>query len=473
MAAEVDFISHRLKIWDGLKTEKKPPVEAKINITLPDGKVVEGVAGVTTPLQVASSISKGLANSSVVAKVNGVLTDLTAPLNEDCSLELFKFDSPEGKHVFWHSSAHVLGEALEILYGAKLCVGPPVEDGFFYDSKMDGKTISQENFAQINAQIQKIVAEKQPFEKLMIPKETALEIFKYNPFKEEILREKVPDGSSCGVYRCGSLIDPCRGPHLPHTGYLKAFKVTKNSSAYWKGNAENDVLQRVYAISFPDKKQLKEWEKFQEEAAKRDHRLIGKSQELFFFHQMSPGSAFFLPHGTRIYNKLLDLIRLEYRKRGFTEVQTPNIYNSKLWEQSGHWEKYKENMFLIKCDDQDYGLKPMNCPGHCLMFGHRTRSYRELPIRFSDFGVLHRNENAGSLTGLTRVRRFQQDDAHIFCMSSQIKSEMKGALDFMQHIYGIFGFEFSLELSTRPESFLGEVEMWNKAESVLFLLPLI
>jgi len=243
--------------------------------------------------------------------------------------------------------------------------------------------------------------------------------------------------------------------------------VTKNSSSYWQGKAENDLLQRVYAISFPDKKLLKEWEQFQEEAEKRDHRNIGKQQELFFFHPLSPGSPFFLPHGLRIYSKLMEFTRNEYRKRGFTEVQTPNMFNINLWETSGHWQNYKENMFSFKCEDQEFALKPMNCPGHCLMFAHRMRSYRELPIRFADFGVLHRNEYSGALTGLTRVRRFQQDDAHIFCTQDQIYSEMKNALGFMQHVYGIFGFDFRLELSTRPDKFLGDIEMWNKAEKQL------
>jgi threonyl-tRNA synthetase len=377
-----------------------------------------------------------------------------------------KFDSPEGKYVFWHSSAHILGQAMEKLYGCNLCVGPPLDEGFFYEAQMN-KSVLAEDFEILNQIISKILSEKQPFERLTIPKDIALEMFKYNPYKSQILKEKVPEGGTCTIYRCGTLIDPCRGPHLPNTNRVKGFLVTKNSSSYWKGKAENDLLQRIYAISFPDKKMLEEWRKFQEEAAARDHRLIGKNQELFFFHPVSPGSCFFLPHGARIYNKLIEFIRSEYRKRGFTEVVTPNTYMSDLWITSGHWQKYKENMFIFKCEDQEFGLKPMNCPGHCLMFSHRLRSYRELPIRFADFGVLHRNELSGALTGLTRVRRFQQDDAHIFCSTDQIKSEIEGALDFMSHVYGIFGFEFNLELSTRPENFIGEIEMWNKAEKEL------
>jgi len=414
------------------------------------------------------SIAKGLADSAVVSKVNDKLWDLFIPLEEDCSLKLLKFDDPEAKRVFWHSSAHVLGQALERVYGSYLCTGPPLEEGgFYYDSRMAGKSVREEDFAKIEETVNKILEEKQPFERLLVPKAVALEMFKYNPYKSSILATKVPEGGLCAVYRCGTLIDPCKGPHIFNTDRLKGFKVTKNSSAYWQGKAENDVLQRVYGISFPDKKLLKAWETIQEEAKKRDHRVIGKDQELFMFHEWAPGSCFFLPHGARIYNKLQDFIRAEYRRRGFTEVVSPNTYNIKLWEKSGHWQNYKENMFAFKCEDQDFALKPMNCPGHCLIFGHRNRSYKELPIRLADFGVLHRNELSGALSGLTRVRRFQQDDAHIFCMNSQIKSEISNALKFMEHVYGIFGFKFKLELSTRPEKFLGEISVWDAAEKSL------
>jgi len=286
------------------------------------------------------------------------------------------------------------------------------------------KNISEEEFPKIGQVYQNLINEKQEFEKLIIPKAVALEMFKYNPYKTQILTAKVPENGTCAVYKCGTLIDPCKGPHIATSERVKAHAITKASSSYWQGNAENDQLQRVYAITFPDKKQLEEWQKFQEEAKRRDHRVIGKDQELFLFHEWSPGCAFFLPHGTRIYNKLQDFIRNEYRKRGFTEVVTPNTFNVKLWEKSGHWANYQENMFSFKCEEQLFALKPMNCPGHCLMFGHRNRSYKELPIRFADFGVLHRNELSGALTGLTRVRRFQQDDAHIFCAPNQVKTEI-------------------------------------------------
>lgn len=465
-----EFIDHRLKIYEAEKKRQEEELAKKpqtpIKITLPDGKSLDGVAFKTSPFDIAMSISKGLAESAVVAKVNGELWDLTRPLEKDSSLELIKFDNPEGKKVFWHSSAHVLGQALERIYGAKLTVGPPLEEGFYYDSRTD-QTVSQDDFDYINATVNRLTNEKQTFERLTVPKEVALEMFKYNPYKHSILSSKVPEGGNCTVYKCGSLIDPCKGPHLPHTGRVKAFQVTKNSSAYWQGNAENDLLQRVYAISFPDPKQMKEWVVFQEEAERRSHRNIGKNQELFFFHPLSPGSCFFMIHGTRIYNKLVEFMRNEYRHWGFTEVISPNAFNTKLWETSGHWANYKENMFSFQAEDQLFALKPMNCPGHCLIFGHRSRSYRELPLRFAEFGVLHRNEFSGALTGLTRVRRFVQDDAHIFCAEDQIKTEIQRAINFMKRVYGIFGFEFSLELSTRPEKYMGEIEVWNKAEKEL------
>jgi len=283
----------------------------------------------------------------------------------------------------------------------------------------------------------------------------------------QLIAGKIADDMKVTAYRCGDLIDLCTGPHIPSTKLIKAFKVMKNSAAYWLGKATNDSLNRVYGISFPSKKEMDEYIHLKEEAEKRDHRLIGKQQKLFDIHELSPGCAFFYPHGTHIYNKLMSLIRDQYRVRGFTEVTTPNTFNLKLWKTSGHYDKYKENLFLLKVENQGFGMKPMNCPGHCLMFDNELRSYRELPIRFADFGVLHRNEISGALTGLTRVRRFCQDDAHIFCAPEQIADEVMNSLDFLEYIYGIFGFTFDLQLSTRPELRLGSDEMWDQAEKAL------
>lgn len=464
------YIQDRIVLWDKLKAEYEGMVSAKdsaeITVTLPDGKEVTAQSWRTTPYQIAQGISQGLADNTVIAKVNNELWDLDRPLESDCKLELLKFDHPEGQQVFWHSSAHILGEAMERVYGGCLCYGPPIENGFYYDMYLGDKGISNLDFPYLETLYKSIVKEKQPFERLEMTKEELLEMFKYNEFKLRIINEKIHTPTTT-VYRCGPLIDLCRGPHIRHTGKVKAIKVTKNSSTYWEGNANAESLQRVYGISFPDSKQLKEWEKFQEEAAKRDHRRIGKDQELFFFHELSPGSCFFQPRGAHIYNTLIDFIRSEYRKRGFQEVVTPNIYNSKLWQTSGHWMHYAENMFSFDVEKETFALKPMNCPGHCMIFDVRNRSWRELPLRMADFGVLHRNELSGALTGLTRVRRFQQDDAHIFCAVDQIKDEMLGALDFLNHVYSVFGFTFDLCLSTRPEKYLGDLAVWDQAEKAL------
>ncbi|KAL3288602.1 hypothetical protein HHI36_003040 [Cryptolaemus montrouzieri] len=465
-----DYINDRLKLWDKFKARYNEELASKphdpIKVTLPDGKIVEGVSWQTTAYDVAKGISQGLADNAVISKVNGTLWDLDRPLEGDCTLELLKFTDPEAQAVFWHSSAHILGEALERIYGGCLCYGPPIENGFYYDMFLDNRSILAGDFPAVENLMKSIVKDKQPFERLEMTKEELLEMFEYNPFKVRLLKEKVNTPTTT-VYRCGPLIDLCRGPHVRHTGKIKALKVTKNSSTYWEGKADAETLQRVYGISFPDTKQLKEWEKLMEEAAKRDHRKLGKEQELFFFHELSPGSCFFQPKGAHIYNTLINFIKKEYWKRGFQEVVTPNVFNSKLWQTSGHWAHYAENMFQFDVDKDTFALKPMNCPSHCLIFDNRNRSWRELPLRLADFGVLHRNELSGALTGLTRVRRFQQDDAHIFCTPEQIKEEIKNALDFLKHVYSIFGFSFNLVLSTRPEKYLGEIEMWNQAEKAL------
>ncbi|KAG6535853.1 hypothetical protein ZIOFF_000883 [Zingiber officinale] len=439
-----------------------------IKIKLPDGTIKVGKKWLTSPMDIAKEISAGLAASALIAQVNGTLWDMTRPLEGDSDLRLFKFDDNEGRDTFWHSSAHILGQSLEMEYGCKLCIGPCTTrgEGFYYDGFYDDLTLNDENFNQIQSRASKAVGEKQPFERIEVTRDQALEIFAENKFKVEIINE-LPEDKTITVYRCGPLVDLCRGPHIPNTSFVKAFACLKASASYWRGKSDRESLQRVYGISFPDSKRLKEYLTQIEEAKKRDHRILGQNQDLFFFHQLSPGSCFFLPHGTRIYNKLIEFLRAQYRDRGYQEVLTPNIYNMQLWETSGHAANYKENMFVFEIEKQEFGLKPMNCPGHCLMFEHRVRSYRELPLRLADFGVLHRNELSGALTGLTRVRRFQQDDAHIFCRESQIKEEVKNVLDFISFTYGVFGFTFELELSTRPEKYLGEIEVWDKAEAAL------
>ncbi|XP_032247139.1 threonine--tRNA ligase 2, cytoplasmic [Phoca vitulina] len=470
-----DFVKERLKLFEILKqdhqllfavTDKKGNTSNVITVRVAGGKTVEGEVWKTTPYQVAAEISPELAESTVVAKVNGELWDLDRPLEGDSTLELLTFDNEEAQAVYWHSSAHVLGEAMELYYGGHLCYGPPIENGFYYDMFIGDRAVSSTELSALENICKAIIKEKQPFERLEVSKEVLLEMFKYNKFKCRILNEKINTPTTT-VYRCGPLIDLCKGPHVRHTGKIKTIKIFKNSSTYWEGNPEMETLQRVYGISFPDNKMMKTWEKFQEEAKNRDHRKIGKEQELFFFHDLSPGSCFFLPRGAFIYNTLMDFIREEYHRRNFTEVLSPNMYNSRLWETSGHWQHYSENMFTFDIEKDTFALKPMNCPGHCLMFAHRPRSWREMPIRFADFGVLHRNELSGTLSGLTRVRRFQQDDAHIFCTVEQIEEEINGCLQFLQSVYSTFGFSFQLNLSTRPENFLGEVEIWDEAEKQL------
>ncbi|BGO90354.1 hypothetical protein NBRC10512_001784 [Rhodotorula toruloides] len=467
-----EYLASRVELFDQLKKEYEEKVASmpreSITITLPDGSTREGKSWETTPMSVALSISKGLADKTVIAKVDGNLWDLERPFEKSASLELLDFEHPEGKKVWWHSSAHILGECCERHYGCHLAMGPPTDDGFFYEMGMNGdRVVQQSDYDKLETLAKGVVKDKQKFERLVVSKENLLKMFSYNPFKLHFIKEKVPDGGETTVYRCGPMIDLCVGPHIPHTGRVKSLAVLKNSSSYFLGDKNNESLQRIYGISFPDTNQMKEYKKFLEEAAKRDHRKIGKDQELFFFHEMSPGSCFWLPHGTRIYNTLVEFMRSEYRKRNYQEVITPNMFNSKLWETSGHWQNYAEDMFKLDVEKEQFALKPMNCPSHCLVFGSRDRSYRELPIRMADFGVLHRNEASGALTGLTRVRRFQQDDAHHFCMPEQIEEEMDVCFQFLNEVYGTFGFKFELKLSTRPEKFLGKIETWDEAERML------
>ncbi|CUI14539.1 threonyl-tRNA synthetase, putative [Bodo saltans] len=468
--AEPSFWKHRIDIFERLyaaQQEKYQAQKAPIKVTLPDGKVHDAESWVTTPIDIAKKLSNSLPDKVFVARVNDQLWDLTRPFEADSTLELLDWEDPEARKVFWHSSSHVLGYALERVFQAKLSVGPPLEDGGFFYEGQTSRPVTEADYKSVEQGMQELVKQKSPYQRLVVSKADALSLFEYTHFKSKILASKVPEGGSCTVYRCGNLIDPCRGPHLPDTGRVKSYAVTKNSSSYFEGKAENEVLQRVYAIAFPKEAQLKEWKTLQEEAAKRDHRNIGRQQELFGFHDVSPGSAFWLPHGARIYNTLIEFQRKQYRRRGFDEVVSPNIYNAKLWMVSGHWQKYADAMFRTTCEHEEYGLKPMNCPGHCVMFGMRPRSYKELPVRFADFGTLHRNELSGALTGLTRVRRFQQDDAHIFCRMDQITDEIESALGFLQDVYGVFNWSFNLKLSTRPDNKLGTEEVWDTAEGRL------
>jgi threonyl-tRNA synthetase len=502
------YLSERMNIFETLLAKQKEIISKNprdsIEITLPDGSTKEGIRWVTTPLDIAAGISKGLANNSVVAKVkyteqslldrlntvvaadehednsataccghsHELLWDMHRPLEGSCSLQLHNFDSPEGKDTFWHSSAHILGASLEHEFGCHLTIGPPLERGFYYDGfyGSEKKNMTQQDFDALEKHAKEIVKTAVPFERLEVSKEEALELFQHNPFKIQLISTKVPDGSRTSVYRCGNLIDLCRGPHVSHTGIIKAFSVDNRSSATtWLGKSDTDMLIRVYAISFPTEKQLKEYTLMMEEAKKRDHRLIGTQQELYFFHPViSPGSCFWNPHGTIVYNRLQEFMRSEYRFRGYKEVITPNIYARKLFEISGHVGCYEENMYSLNIEGEQWFLKPMNCPGHCMVFDHKVRSYKDLPIRMASFGVLHRNEASGSLAGLTRVRRFQQDDAHIFCRPDQIQEEVANTLRFLKYVYKVLDFkDYSIALSTRPAKAIGSIDVWNAAEDAL------
>ncbi|XP_014647258.1 PREDICTED: threonine--tRNA ligase, mitochondrial isoform X3 [Ceratotherium simum simum] len=455
-----------------------------IKISLPGGQKVDAVAWNTTPYQLAQRISSTLADTAVAAQVNGEPYDLERPLEKDSDLRFLTFDSAEGKTVFWHSSTHVLGAAAEQLLGAVLCRGPSTECGFYHDFFLGKeRTVRGSELPVLERFCQELAAAAQPFRRLEVSQDQLRQLFKDNPFKLRLIEEKVT-GPTATVYGCGMLVDLCQGPHLRHTGQIGGLKLLTNSSSLWRSSGPPEILQRVSGISFPTAEELRAWEEWREEAVLRDHRRIGKEQELFFFHELSPGSCFFLPRGTRVYNALVAFIRAEYTRRGFSEVKTPTLFSTKLWELSGHWEHYQEDMFALQPPGSDrptssqsdhsirhptdtLALKPMNCPAHCLMFAHRPRSWRELPLRLADFGALHRAEASGSLGGLTRLRRFQQDDAHIFCAPDQLEAEIRGCLDFLRSVYAVLGFSFRLALSTRPSGFLGEPCLWDQAEQFL------
>ncbi|GKT82809.1 LOW QUALITY PROTEIN: threonyl-tRNA synthetase [Colletotrichum tofieldiae] len=462
-----DFLQKRIELFDKLKKEYDDEIAKRprepITITMPDGSVRQGTSYETTPGEIAKSISNSLYKRTVVARLDGdqnQLWDLDRPLEKSCKLELLNFDDEQGKQVFWHSSAHILGEACERRFGCSLCIGPPVDNGFYYEMALPGgAAVQASDWKPLESIVGSIVKEKQKFERLELTKEQLLEMFSYNKYKQHIINDKIPDGTKTTVYRNGPLIDLCRGPHVPSTDRIEAFSIMKNSASYFLGSQENDSLQRVYGVSFPSKKELAAHKKWLEEAAARDHRPA-----TLLLPRAFPGSAMWLPHGARIYNTLLAYIKEQYFKRDYHEVISPNMYNAELWKISGHWDHYKDDMFVLDVDKEKFADE---LPGHCLMFAHTPKAYHQLPWRVADFGVLHRNEASGALSGLTRVRRFQQDDAHIFCREDQIKSEISNLFDFLREMYGLLGFTFKLRLSTRPEKYLGELETWNRAEDML------
>ncbi len=397
------------------------------------------------------------------ARVNGEIVDCDTKLGDGDKVELLNFDDEEAKSVFWHSTAHLLAHALTTLFpNAKPAIGPAIDEGFYYD--FDVKALTPEDLEKIEKKMKEIVKENLPIIKKKVSLEEAKKLFKDNPYKLELLNEFEGEIS---IYTQGDFTDLCRGPHVPSTGYLKAFKLTKISGAYWRGDVKNKQLQRVYGISFPREEQLKEYLRIKEEAEKRDHRKIGKELDLFSFHEEGPGFPFIHPKGMVIINELLDYWREIHREDGYKEVRTPIILNKELWIRSGHWDHYKNNMYFTKIDNRDFAIKPMNCPGGILIYKTKIRSYKDFPLKLAEIGLVHRHELSGVLSGLFRVRAFTQDDAHIFTTEEGIEEAIIGVIKLVDKMYKKFGFEYSVELSTRPEDYMGSLELWNKAEASL------
>jgi len=430
-----------------------------VNITLPDGSI-KSFEQIPSGLDVALSISEGFARNCVALEQDGVVMDLSTPIPGDAAIRLITKKDPEAVEILHHSTAHVMAQAILELYpDAKLTIGPAVEDGFYYD--IDMEPVSEDDFANIEALMKKKIKAKLEFVREEVPKKEALEFYKHEPYKLEML-EALEDGT-ISFYKQGEFTDLCRGPHLPHTGYITAFKLMKVSGAYWRADQNNAQLQRIYGTSFFDKKALKKHLHFIEEAKKRNHRKLGIAMDLFSFHDEAPGMPFFHSKGMAVWNVLLDYWRMEHQKAGYVETKTPVMLTRTLWEQSGHWENYRENMYTSEIDEFEYAIKPMNCPGGMLLYSARPHSYKDLPLRQGEIGLVHRHELSGVLSGLFRVRAFHQDDAHIFMTPDQIQDEILGVLQLVETIYSTFGLKFHLELSTRPEKSIGNDADWEVA----------
>jgi threonyl-tRNA synthetase len=437
-----------------------------MNIRLPDGKSVSLAEGISAA-DVAKAISPGLAKRAVAAKVNGTMRDITTPVSDNDTVEIVTFDTPEGKSVFWHSSSHVLAQAVQKLFpSAKIAIGPAIESGFYYDFDVD-RPFTPDDLTTIEAECRAIVAAKLPVERQETSLEDAREYFRSHdePYKLELL-EHVEGNPS--IYVQDGWRDLCRGPHVPNTGLLKAFKVLHSAGAYWRGDERNKMLQRIYGISFPKQSMLDEYLTLLEEAKKRNHRTLGKQLDLFSFHPEGAGFPFWHPKGMLLYNTVLSFCRREQLAAGYQEVRTPMILNEELWRRSGHWDKYRDNMYFTQIDEVMHAVKPMNCPGGLLIYKSQAHSYREFPLKVFEFGLVHRHEKAGVLNGLFRARAFTQDDAHIFCLPDQIEQQVSEVMDFVMRMYATFGFtDYRIELSTRPETYIGNLDVWNRAEKAL------
>ncbi|MFA5340390.1 MAG: threonine--tRNA ligase [Clostridia bacterium] len=436
-----------------------------IKIKLPDGSIKEYDKAVTA-LEVASDISKGLAKSVVAAKVNGIVKSLSDPISEDSDLLLLKFEDEEAQHVYRHSSSHIMAHAITQLFpGTKLAIGPAISNGFYYDFDTE-HIFTEEDFTAIEKKMDEIIKADYPIERFVLPKNEALEYVKNNPYKYELVSE-LDENEEISFYRQNDFVDLCAGPHLPSTGRVKVVKILSVAGAYWRGDEKNKMLQRLYAISFPSQAMLDEYIFKMEEAKKRDHRKLGKELDLYDIFEEGPGFPFFFPKGMEIRNQLIDYWRREHKRAGYGEIQTPIILNEELWHRSGHWDHYKNNMYFTTIDEGNYAIKPMNCPGGMLAFKRRMYSYRDLPLRTAELGLVHRHELSGALHGLMRVRCFTQDDAHIFMTEDQMKQEIVGVINLMEKIYSLFNFEYKVELSTKPENSMGTKEQWDIAENAL------
>ena len=430
------------------------------------GQVKEFDQGVTAA-EVAKSIGMGLYKSACAAKIDGEVCDLRTPIEKDCSLEILTFDTAEGKHAYWHTTSHIMAQAVMRLYpGTKFSIGPAIENGFYYDFDME-QPLSTEDLPKIEAEMKKIIKEDLPLERFALPAEKAKELMAGQPYKEELIEEHAGKGEDISFYKQGDFTDLCAGPHLVSTGMVKAVKLTAITGAYWRGDAKNKMLTRVYGISFPKQSMLEEHLQMLEEAKKRDHRKLGKELGLFMLRDEGPGFPFFLPKGMVLKNLLIDYWREVHKKYGYVEVSTPVILSRKLWERSGHWDHYKDNMYTTVIDDEDFAIKPMNCPGGMMVYQSQPHSYRDLPLRVGELGLVHRHELSGALHGLFRVRCFTQDDAHLFMTPAQLKDELKNVVRLFDEVYSVFGLSYKIELSTMPEDHIGTVEQWEHNQDIL------
>jgi threonyl-tRNA synthetase len=439
----------------------------KIKITLPDNSVKEYDKGVTVE-KVAKDISEGLARVALGAVVNDDIKGMQETINEDAKVRIVKFEDKEGKKIFWHTSAHIMANAvLRLFPDVKFAIGPAIDDGFYYDFDTEHR-FTPEDLERIEKEMAKIAKEGHKMERFIMPRDEAIEYFKEKGeiYKVDLI-ERLPEDEEISFYKQGDFVDLCAGPHLLDTKKVKAIKLLSIAGAYWHGDEKNKMLQRIYGITYEKKKDLEEYLNRLEEAKKRDHRKLGKELDLFSIHEEGPGFPFFHPNGMVVRNILEDFWKKEHAKRGYGEIKTPIILNEDLWHRSGHWDHYRDNMYFTKIDGNDYAIKPMNCPGSILVYKSKMYSYRDLPLRLGELGLVHRHELSGTLHGLMRVRSFTQDDAHIYMLPSQVKDELVGVIELADYIYSVFGFKYHVELSTRPENSMGTEEQWELATNSL------